>query len=375
MADPWRFWLADIIAKATGCPGANVAAHWPTIFAALDAAGIADRPTQEAAIATVAVETGDFTPREEIESAYWDTYSGGRRFHGRGYIQLTGDFNYRQYGAALGVDLLGNPDLALDPTVAAKVLARYFLDRDIPGSARAGDWPAVRRKVQGGSAGLDRLTAIVRGLEKDSMDLSRYVFPLPGWSGPIDPHWGSHVGAADLFAPRGTPVVAMIGGTVELAGTGDVGGNYVMWAGDDGLEYYACHGDQPPSVKAGQRIETGAYLMPVGDSGNAAGKGTMLHIGIGKRIIAGAGPAGGAGEDFDAVALLRSVLTAAPPGTHRVAGTGGSGLNLRESPSTTAKVLASIPDGAAVVGRDRAWRPVEWQGTAGWVAEEFLEEV
>jgi len=43
-------------------------------------------------------------------------------FFGRGYVQLTWDSNYEKAGDALGVDLKGNPDLALDPLIAFKVL-------------------------------------------------------------------------------------------------------------------------------------------------------------------------------------------------------------------------------------------------------------
>ena len=34
-------------------------------------------------------------------------------YDGRGFIQLTGDFNYGPAGRSFGIDLLGNPDLAL----------------------------------------------------------------------------------------------------------------------------------------------------------------------------------------------------------------------------------------------------------------------
>ena len=36
----------------------------------------------------------------------------GPRFKGRGYIQLTGRWNYGHYGKMIGVDLVNNPQLA-----------------------------------------------------------------------------------------------------------------------------------------------------------------------------------------------------------------------------------------------------------------------
>lgn len=46
----------------------------------------------------------------------------GVRFKGRGYVQLTGRRNYEVMGARLGLGLENEPDLALDPEVAAKIL-------------------------------------------------------------------------------------------------------------------------------------------------------------------------------------------------------------------------------------------------------------
>mgnify|MGYP003403276947 FL=1 len=46
----------------------------------------------------------------------------GARFHGRGYVQLTGRRNYAKAGAELGVDLVANPDRALEPEIAAQIL-------------------------------------------------------------------------------------------------------------------------------------------------------------------------------------------------------------------------------------------------------------
>ncbi|KAJ3067577.1 hypothetical protein HDU99_003445, partial [Rhizoclosmatium hyalinum] len=49
-------------------------------------------------------------------------------YHGRGYIQLSWDFNYRDAGNALGLDLLGNPDLIRDDeTVNVAVVQWYWM--------------------------------------------------------------------------------------------------------------------------------------------------------------------------------------------------------------------------------------------------------
>lgn len=46
----------------------------------------------------------------------------GAKFFGRGYVQLTWRSNYRRAGAKLGVDLEGNPDMALRPEIASKIM-------------------------------------------------------------------------------------------------------------------------------------------------------------------------------------------------------------------------------------------------------------
>lgn len=62
------------------------------------------------------------------------------------------------------MDLVAQPELALKPDNAAKIFALYWRDRDIQKAADLGQWALVRSKVQGGSAGLDRLISIVGSL-------------------------------------------------------------------------------------------------------------------------------------------------------------------------------------------------------------------
>lgn len=161
------------VAEATGCPHANVAASWPTILAALVEFGIASMAVQIAVAATVAVETSIFMPiRErrasqqrqpwlyEQQARYW-----GSGYYGRGFVQLTWEHNYEENGEALGVDLVGNPDLALDPTTAARILARFFKVHGVAQAADAGEWTRVRKLVNGGTNGLDDFLKFVKALQ------------------------------------------------------------------------------------------------------------------------------------------------------------------------------------------------------------------
>lgn len=160
-------------------PIENVRANWPLIEGALERIGLTEFPTKIAAIATVGVETGRFSPiRERGGPTYFSKlYEGrvdlgntevgdGARFYGRGYIQITGRANYRNYGRAIGIDLVATPDLALEPTAGAEILAIYFRDHKIAALAQAGNWEAVRRRVNGGLNGWDRFSAYVAELSK-----------------------------------------------------------------------------------------------------------------------------------------------------------------------------------------------------------------
>lgn len=59
----------------------------------------------------------------------------GVRYAGRGYPQLTGRGNYRKAGVALGLDLEGNPDLLLQPGIAATVMVRGMVEGWFTGKA------------------------------------------------------------------------------------------------------------------------------------------------------------------------------------------------------------------------------------------------
>ncbi len=156
-----------------------------------------------------------------------------------------------------------------------------------------------------------------------------WTFPVQGYSGKVDLHWGEHAGAADLFAKPGTPVLAAAGGRVLDAGYSDIGGNNVLIQGADGNQYYYAHLQETPLVKPGQVVEAGAQLGGVGDTGNAKGTGAHLHFGAGPTILNGSGPAGGAGGGgFDTVGRLNAALT---------------GVSNVTSPGTASSPRASLP--------------------------------
>ena len=78
----------------------------------------------------------------------------GARFPGRGWIQLTGRHNYTLYSQLLGLDLVGNPELAGNPEVAAKVACKYWVDHACNALSDSSDFVAVTKKINGGTNGL-----------------------------------------------------------------------------------------------------------------------------------------------------------------------------------------------------------------------------
>ncbi len=88
--------------------------------------------------------------------------------------------------------------------------------------------------------------------------------------------------AIDILAPRGTPVVAASGGTVQRLFTSDKGGLTVYVLGQDKrtVSYYAHLDAYAPGLKKGKRVARGAPIGTVGDSGNAAPGNTHLHFAV-----------------------------------------------------------------------------------------------
>lgn len=78
----------------------------------------------------------------------------GERYHGRGFIQLTGRDNYRMAGEALNLPLLDKPDLAARPDIAAKIALWYWNTRVKPHVNNFNDTASVTKKINPAAKGL-----------------------------------------------------------------------------------------------------------------------------------------------------------------------------------------------------------------------------
>lgn len=65
-----------------------------------------------------------YEPRTEIGKNLGNKVAGdGYLFRGRGYVQITGRANYRNFTSVLGVDLIADPEKALEPAIAYKIMS------------------------------------------------------------------------------------------------------------------------------------------------------------------------------------------------------------------------------------------------------------
>jgi murein DD-endopeptidase MepM/ murein hydrolase activator NlpD len=81
----------------------------------------------------------------------------------------------------------------------------------------------------------------------------------------------------DILSPRGTPIVANVGGSVSPHNSGLGGISYYL-RGDDGNTYFGTHLDSLSGVSG--RVAQGTVIGRVGNTGNARGGPTHLHFEI-----------------------------------------------------------------------------------------------
>lgn len=170
----------------------------------------------------------------------------------------------------------------------------------------------------------------------------------------------------DIFAPRGTPVLAATDGVVRSVSPNTLGGN-VVWLNDErrNQSLYYAHLDSH-AVNAGQRVRVGDTLGFVGNSGNARTTPPHLHFGIYRR---GRGP-------IDPLAHVRLIAAQPPAIVADTARLGRSAVTriatatLREAPHASSAALREVPTATPVqiMGASERWYRVQFDdGTAGYL--------
>lgn len=79
----------------------------------------------------------------------------GRRYKGRGIIQLTGRANYREMSRKLNLPLEDNPELAKDPEVSVRTALEYWVSRRLNTLADKNDITTITKRINGGLNGFE----------------------------------------------------------------------------------------------------------------------------------------------------------------------------------------------------------------------------
>jgi predicted chitinase len=104
-----------------------------------------------------------YEPPNSLGVSLGNTEPGdGKRYLGRGIIQIVGRANYRRYGDLLKLDLVGNPELAARPDVAARTAAAFWNLRKLNVPADRDDIKTITNGINGGFLGLEARTAAVQ---------------------------------------------------------------------------------------------------------------------------------------------------------------------------------------------------------------------
>lgn len=155
--------LEQLKAVMPRVPADKAGTYLRHLNAAMRQADILTYPRMTAFLAQLAFESGELRYMEELASgaAYegrkdlGNTQPGdGVRYKGRGPIQLTGRYNYRKAGEALGLSLEKNPTWAARPDVGFRVAAWYWASRGLNALADAGDFVKITERINGGTNGL-----------------------------------------------------------------------------------------------------------------------------------------------------------------------------------------------------------------------------
>lgn len=140
-------------------------------------------------------------------------------------------------------------------------------------------------------------TTTTRSVNTEFADKARALFaPLSALRMPVvgviarqlDDSWGAprdggerrHKGI-DIFAPRGTPIVAVTDGIISYIGDQPKGGHCMWLTTEAGTSFYYAHLDRwAPGIYEGMEVQSGDLLGFVGNTGNAITTPPHLHFGV-----------------------------------------------------------------------------------------------
>ena len=146
------------------CPAAKRADYLPFIQQAMTEFDITSYRRETAFLAQLAHESAELRYMEEIASgaAYegrkdlGNTQPGdGKRYKGRGPIQLTGRANYTKYGGLLSLDLVNDPLIAATKEVGFRIAGQFWKLNGLNELADQQQFKSITKRINGGYNGLD----------------------------------------------------------------------------------------------------------------------------------------------------------------------------------------------------------------------------
>jgi putative chitinase len=164
--------LTDAHLKAImpNMPSARRALFLPALNRTLQTYTIHNRLRVAAFLGQLAHESGEFRFMEEIwgptaqqlryeppstlATRLGNTQPGdGKRYKGRGPIQVTGRANYKRYGDLLGLNLVGQPELVASPGVGLSAAGMFWRTNGLNALAELQDYREITRRINGGFNG------------------------------------------------------------------------------------------------------------------------------------------------------------------------------------------------------------------------------
>ena len=113
-----------------------------------------------------------YEPPSDLARKLGNTEPGdGKRFKGRGPIQITGRDNYKRYGSLMNKDLISEPQLAATPGVGFTTAALFWQKNGLNELADADNFRAITQRINGGQTGAadrERFYALAQTVLKDA---------------------------------------------------------------------------------------------------------------------------------------------------------------------------------------------------------------
>jgi murein DD-endopeptidase MepM/ murein hydrolase activator NlpD len=173
------------------------------------------------------------------------------------------DDDWTQLNAQLRADLsrYTSREIVRKPTIAPSTATSSSRDREFATRAQA-----LFAPLNG-----TQLRMPVVGISARNLDDS--------WHAPRD---GGRVHKGiDIFAPRGTEVVAVADGIVSYIGDQKLGGHCLWLTTENGSSFYYAHLDRwAPGLYEGMEVQAGDLLGFVGNTGNAKYTPSHLHFAV-----------------------------------------------------------------------------------------------